>query len=106
MAVAEIVAIAAPNAATGTAAGEENAISRISGANTTATTMRTTSILARITRDGTSGAVAIRSGASSPEIESQAIPPASWPAAITITGTNSAAAFAPVPKLRHIITAG
>src|SRR6266852_1739433 len=35
---------------------------------------------------GDSGAVATRSAASSPEIVSQARPPESWPAAITMTG--------------------
>ena len=35
------------------------------------------------------GALATRSGASSPEIDSQARPPASWPAAITTTGIST-----------------
>ena len=66
----------------------------------------TTSILARMTRDGGSGAVATRSAASSPEIVSQARPPASWPAAITITGVISTIAAELSEKLRHSISAG
>ena len=66
----------------------------------------TTSILARVTRDGASGAVATRSAASSPEIVSQARPPASCPAAITMTGVTSTIASALSAKLRHSISAG
>ena len=58
----------------------------------------TTSILARITREGDIGAVATRSAASSPEIVSQARPPASWPAAITMTGVISTMASGAVGK--------
>ena len=47
------------------------------------------------------GAVAMRSGASSPEIASQANPPASCPAAMTKTGTNRTSASLPSAKLRH-----
>jgi len=43
------------------------------------------------------GAVATRSGASSPEIASHASPPASWPAAITSTGTSTTSAPVPSP---------
>ena len=66
----------------------------------------TTSILARVTRDGGIGAVATRSAASSPEIVSQARPPASWPAAITITGVIRTIAAELSEKLRHSIRAG
>ena len=59
-----------------------------------------------MTRDGGSGAVATRSAASSPEIVSQARPPASWPAAITITGVISMIAAELSEKLRHSISAG
>ena len=57
----------------------------------------TASILARTIRAAATGAVATSSGASSPEIASQARPPASCPAAITSTGTSTtsgAVAFA------------
>ena len=49
----------------------------------------TTSILARIMREVGSGAVATRSGASSPDIVSHPSPPASCPAAITTTGAQT-----------------
>ena len=52
-------------------------------------TPSTASIFARTICRGVSGAVAMRSGASSPEMASQARPPASCPAAITRTGTSS-----------------
>ena len=61
---------------------------------------------ARVTEAAGSGAVATRSAASSPEMVSQASPPASCPAAITITGASTMKAPAPSPKLRHIISAG
>ncbi len=66
----------------------------------------TTSILARMTLDGVSGAVATRSGASSPEIVSQASPPASCPAAITMTGVISVSAAELSAKLRQSSSAG
>ena len=66
----------------------------------------TTSTLARITREGGSGAVATRSAASSPDIVNQARPPASWPAAITITGVIKTIAAELSEKLRHSIRAG
>ena len=47
-----------------------------------------------------------RSAASSPEIVSQARPPASWPAAITMTGVTSTIAAELSEKLRHSISAG
>ena len=59
-----------------------------------------------MTFDGGSGAVATRSAASSPEIVSQARPPASWPAAITITGVIKTIADELSEKLRHSIRAG
>ena len=65
----------------------------------------TASIFADMIRRAEIGAVATRSGASSPEIDSHANPPPSWPAAITTTGTSTMSA--PVsPKLRHNISAG
>ena len=76
------------------------------GANTSATLPVTASILARtIQCDGT-GAVATRSGASSPEMASQASPPASWPAAITSTGTSSTRSSLWLPNARHSISPG
>src|SRR5579872_573215 len=106
MAVAAMAATAAPDAAINAAAGAATAIGTSSGVSTTPIAINTTSILARMTADATSGDVAIRSGASSPEIDSQAMPPASCPAAITITGTSSSAVPPPAPNERHIISAG
>src|SRR5581483_838161 len=106
IAVAAAAAIAAPEAATSAARGDAIAIGTRSGVNTAAIAISTTSTLARITADGGNGIVAIRSGASSPEIDSQAMPPASWPAAITITGISKSAVPAPEPNERHIISAG
>ena len=77
-----------------------------SGLKMTAIAISTTSILARITPAGVSGAVATRSGASSPEIVSQASPPASWPAAITMTGEISVSAAELSAKLRHSSSVG
>src|SRR5437660_1143386 len=79
------------------------AISRAatSGAKITPIAISTTSILARMTREAGSGAVATKSAASSPEIVSHASPPASWPAAITMTGVISTMANEPSAKLRH-----
>ena len=48
----------------------------------------TAMIFAARRRPGSTGAVATRSGASSPETASQARPPPSWPAAMTMTGTT------------------
>lgn len=59
--------------------GEAKASAATSGQKMAAMAISTTSILARVTLDGVSGAVATRSGASSPEIVSQASPPASVP---------------------------
>src|SRR5712672_2445489 len=67
MAVAEAVATMTPNAVTAACSGTANASAPISGAKITPIAINTTSILARITRDGLSGAVATRSAASSPE---------------------------------------
>src|SRR6202035_6124481 len=87
--VAEAAAIATPDAVTAACSGEANTRAMTSGAKIAPIVISTTSILARITREGGSGAVATRSAASSPDIVSQARPPASWPAAITITGVTS-----------------
>ena len=65
--------------------GEANSRASTRGPKTTPIAISTTSILARIMREGVSGAVATRSAASSPEIVSHARPPANWPAAITMT---------------------
>ena len=97
---------AMPSADAMASRGEASAIARTNGANTTATLPVTASILARITQLSGIGAVATRSGASSPEIASQARPPASWPAAITSTGTSSTTSSLPLPKARHSISAG
>ena len=66
----------------------------------------TTSILACVMLEGGIGAVATRSAASSPQMVSQASPPASWPAAITITGVISTIAAELSEKLRHSKSAG
>ena len=89
IAVADAAATMMPSAVTAACSGEANSQGIISGAKMTAIAISTTSILARVTRDAGNGAVATRSAASSPEIVSQARPPASWPAAITMTGVIS-----------------
>src|SRR6188768_3669467 len=71
MAAAEMVATMTPSAVTAACVIEAKASAAISGANTAAITISTTSTLARVTRDGGSGAVATRSAASSPDIVSQ-----------------------------------
>ena len=91
---------------TAACSGEAKASAITSGAKMTPIAISTTSILARVTREGGSGAVATRSAASSPEIVSQARPPASWPAAITMTGVISTIAAELSAKLRHSISAG
>src|SRR3954453_19783561 len=106
IAVAETVATMTPSAVTIACVAEAKASAAISGAKTAPIERSTTSILARITRDGGSGAVATRSAASSPDIVSQARPPASWPAAITITGVIKTIAAELSEKLRHSIRAG
>jgi hypothetical protein len=68
---------------------------------------RTASTFARRMARAAIGAAAMRSGASSPEIVSQARPPASCPAAMTSTGTSRLNAPSPLfEKLRHSSTAG
>ena len=69
----------------------------MNGANAIAMPPSTASTLARTMWLRGIGAVATRSGASSPEIASQASPPASWPAAITSTGTSTTSAPVPSP---------
>ena len=66
--------------------------------------LTTASILARRMVAWVRGAVATRSWASSPEMASQARPPASWPQAITSTGTTTTnvPSSAPAPKLIQI----
>src|SRR5262245_35521152 len=66
IAAAETVAMMMPRAVTIACVADANASAAISGAKTTPIVISTTSILARITRDGGSGAVATRSAASSP----------------------------------------
>ena len=61
------------------------------GLKTIAMPPATASALARHTRAAVTGAEAIRSGASSPEMASQASPPANCPAAMISTGTSNAA---------------
>src|SRR5438034_1757808 len=106
IAVADAAAMMTPVAVTAACHGEANVSAAISGAKMTPIVISTTSILARVTRDGGNGAVATRSAASSPEIVSHARPPASWPAAITMTGVISTMAVELSAKLRHSISAG
>src|SRR6476620_5028569 len=106
IAAAEIVAMMMAAAVIAACNAETNASATTSGANTAPIAISTTSILARRTRDGGIGAVATRSTASSPDIVSQARPPASWPAAITITGVIRMIAADESEKLRHSISAG
>src|SRR5580704_13711816 len=106
IAVAAVVAMTMPPLATGACQGESTARTATSGANTKAMTPSTASTLARRIKLAGTGAVATRSGASSPEIASQARPPASWPAAMTRTGTSKLYAPLPSSKLRHSSTAG
>ena len=86
--------------------GEAKATAATSGPKITAVAISTTSILARVKLHGASGAGAARSGASSPEIVSQAGPPASCPAAITMTGVISVRAVELSAKLRQSRSAG
>src|ERR1700744_5331473 len=81
-AVDETVGIATPSAVIAACPGEANASAATSGANITPMVINTTSILARVTRDGVSGAVATRSAASSPHIVKHARPPGRFPADI------------------------
>src|SRR6202035_4596602 len=104
--VAAAALMITPMAVTAACGGEAKPSASTSGAKMMAIAISTTSILARTTRAGGSGAVATRSAASSPEIVSQASPPASWPAAITITGVISTIAAELSAKLRHSIKAG
>src|SRR4051812_11114096 len=106
MAPADTVAMTTKMAVTTACVGEATANAAINGAKIAAIAIITTSILARITLPGGIGAVATRSAASSPEIVSQARPPASWPAAITITGVIRTLAAELSEKLRHSIRAG
>ena len=100
------VAIATPSAVMAACNGEANASAATSGPNMMPIAISTTSILARVTCEGDNGAVATRSAASSPEIVSQARPPESCPAAITMTGVISTIAVELSEKLRHSISAG
>src|SRR5258705_2815039 len=106
IAVAEAAAMMTPEAVTAAWNGEAKISATISGAKIAPIAINTTSILARVTREGGSGAVATRSAASSPDMVSHARPPASWPAAITITGVISIMASELSAKLRHSIKAG
>src|SRR5580704_17949552 len=106
IAVAAVVAMMMPPLATSACQGDKMARTATNGANTKAMTPSTASTLARRIKLAGTGAVATRSGASSPEIASQARPPASWPAAMTRTGTSKLYAPLPSSKLRHSRTAG
>src|SRR5205085_1811441 len=75
--VADTAPMMTPDAVTAACDGEAKASASTSGAKMTPIAISTTSILARMTRAGRSGAVATRSAASSPDIVSQARPPAS-----------------------------
>src|SRR6266513_1818915 len=101
IAVADVEATMTPTAVTAACSGEANSRAATSGAKITPIAISTTSILARMTREAGSGAVVTKSAASSPEIVSHASPPASWPAAITITGVISTMANELSAKLRH-----
>src|ERR1700738_4364639 len=103
IAAAETVAMITPSAVIVACQTEANARAITSGAKTAPIAISTTSILARVTRDGGIGAVATRSAASSPEIVNQARPPASCPAAITMTGVIRQIAAELSEKLCHQI---
>src|SRR3954454_1955471 len=106
IAVAEAALTMTAPALTAAWDGEAKASAAINGQKMTAIAISTTSILARTTLDGVNGAVATRSGASSPEIVSQASPPASCPAAMTMTGVISVSAAELSAKLRQSSSAG
>src|SRR3954451_2921880 len=106
IAVAEAALTMTAPALTAAWNAEAKASAAISGQKMTAIAISTTSILARTTLDGVSGAVATKSGASSPEIVSQASPPASCPAAMTMTGVISVSAAELSAKLRQSSSAG
>src|SRR6516225_4104171 len=76
------------------------------GPKTIAIAPITAAVLARSTQAFVTGAEAIRSAASSPEIASQARPPANCPAAIISIGTSSVDAPLPSRKFRHKMKAG
>src|ERR1700721_1645770 len=77
MAVAEIAAAAMPKAATVAPIGETKPRAITKGQNTITIAPITASIFAHNNREAGTGAEATRSGASSPEMVSQASPPAS-----------------------------
>jgi len=77
IAVAEAAAMTMPEAVTAAWNGEAKISATINGAKIAPIAINTTSILARVTREGGSGAVATRSAASSPDMVSHARPPAS-----------------------------
>src|SRR5580704_2546327 len=106
IAVAAVVAMTMPPLATSACQGESTARTATSGANTKAMTPSTASTLARRIKLAGTGAVATRSGASSPEIASQARPPASWPAAMTRTGQKQILRAVAAVKTPHSRTAG
>src|SRR5438552_5332994 len=68
IAVADVEATMTPAAVTAACSGEANNRAATSGAKITPIAISTTSILARMTREAGSGAVATKSAASSPEI--------------------------------------
>ncbi len=104
--VADPAPISVKIAAIMAANGDSSARQTVSGPKTKTTTANTASTYARVTCLGRIGAEAMRSGASSPEMASQARPPASCPAAMINTGTSSAGASMPAAKLRHSNSAG
>src|SRR5689334_5340138 len=106
MAVADMVAMTMPSAVIAACTGEARTSRAMRGVKTAAIAISTTSILALMTLLGGSGAVATRSAASSPEMVNQASPPASWPAAITMTGATRTMAAELSEKLRHNSSAG
>src|SRR3954468_171539 len=106
IAAADTVAMITNSAVMAACAGEAKARAATKGAKIAPIVISTTSSLARVIRDGGIGAVATKSAASSPEIVTQARPPASWPAAITMTGAIKIVAAELSEKLRHSIRAG
>src|SRR5262245_29119093 len=106
MAVEDAAAAALPRATTMAWRTEINASRPANGRITTPTHCITTSIFARRRRGSVNGADSTRSGASAPEIVSQASPPASCPADMIRTGTRTIEGMALRPRLPQSSIAG
>ena len=87
--VAPAAAAVVPSSVLSAALGEIGISTSESGTVIQATMPATADTFAASTCRGTSGAVSISSLASSPEMVSHARPPASWPTAMTTTGTTT-----------------